>query len=233
MEKIIYIYKKKQMLPWWKKYWISQKEIKFLNYPVQAYEVRISKPENLFYAMKKVNKLLQKKEMIEVTSVSQKTFLFYSWEDCDYPAELMEAYYREQYEENPAIMRAEHLLVLDSGMESGVELVSSIYQTYNYVTIVTDCPNKWDMLMEEAYEEYGLSIRCVSDGKDLSFYDKTTLIVDLRKTLIGCWRQFPKESIYMDFCESPEKRRWIFVKCGKFPYISLRNTLDTILRDGV
>lgn len=120
------------------------------------------------------------------------------------------------------------------GMEER-ELVflSEVYHVYNYATIITDRPRAWEAFTEMAYEEYGLSVRCVRDSSLLSFPDKKTLIVDMGKMGKQCMRNFPGDSVYMDMWWTRDKRRRIAAKCGKIPYLSLRNLLDTALRDGV
>lgn len=112
-------------------------------------------------------------------------------------------------------------------------VMEAIYTTYNYVTIVTARMEAWQAFVEMAYEEYGLSVRCARDSESLTFRDKKTLVVDLARSGKRCIRNFPESSVYLDMHWTKEKRRRIAAKCGKIPYLSLWNALDTLQRDGV
>lgn len=200
--------------------------------------------------LRKIKKELQKNEMQNVTGLSEDAFLFCSWEEKRFPTELMLSFYQSCRKENLFVFRAEQLIFLD-GWEADEEnswlegelggdrnwpaltVMEEIYTTYNYVTIVTARAKAWQAFVELAYEEYGLSVRCVGDNDSLTFRDKKTLVVDLDGTGKRCIRNFPESSVYLDMHRTKEKGRRIAAKCGKIPYLSLRNALDTLLRDGV
>lgn len=141
-----------------------------------------------------------------------------------------EAYGMEAYEAEAYDMDTEPEMEME---DRELAFLSEVYHVYNYATIVTDRPKAWEEFAEMAYEEYGLSVRCVRDGGMLSFPDKKTLIVDMGRRGRRCMRNFPRDSVYMDMWWTRDKRRRIAAKCGKIPYVSLRNLLDTALRDGV
>ncbi len=185
--------------------------------------------------------------------VAERALLLYEWDDWEIPLELALRFYRFCQNDNLFVLRAEQLILLDGWEEaenerdpfdwrreaergnerSEIPFLFAVYQSYNYVTVVTKRPEAWRELEEEAYEEYGLSIRCVNDDRNLMFREKKTLIVDMGGRCADCCRNFPKESIYMDLHETPSKRHGLLVKCGKLPRLSLHNALDTILEDTV
>ena len=202
--------------------------------------------------LRKIKKELQKKEMQNVTGLD--AFLFCSWEEVRFPTELILSFYRSCRKDNLFVFRAEQLIFLD-GWEMQKEslwteevpddtismdraapeltVMEAIYTTYNYVTIVTARMEAWQAFVEMAYEEYGLSVRCARDSESLTFRDKKTLVVDLARSGKRCIRNFPESSVYLDMHWTKEKRRRIAAKCGKIPYLSLWNALDTLQRDGV
>jgi len=191
--------------------------------------------------LKKIKKQIEKKEM-----QTGDAFLFCGWREHSYPPELISAFYRDRYRKNMFVFRAEQLILLD-GWEKGEEderfrmdtedteltFVSEIYSTFNYATIVTEREDFWQGFVETAYEEYGLSVRCAGDGRNLIFRNKKTLVADLSGKAKECCRNLPADSVYMDFRESAEKSRSISAKRGEIPYLSVRNALDTALKDTV
>lgn len=192
--------------------------------------------------IREIEKRMKKEEMQEKEREIQSAFLFLTWAKSDYPLELVRLFYEECRKENGKVGMAEQLIFLD-GCEEGafeaeesereVTLLSEICGAYNHVTIITENPDRWEGVTENAYEEYGLSIRCVSDDRNVCFREKKTLILDMGSENKKCCKNFPKDSMYMDFCESEEKRRIISVKCREIPYLSIRNALDTVLKDAV
>lgn len=209
--------------------------------------------------LRKLNQKLQKEERLQsgrsfrrtdrsnMTFMSENTFLLYEWRDCICPSELLLRFYEDCRRNSAFIRKAEQLIFLDGGngesegrfaelqndTEPEMTLVSEIYAVYNYITIVTERKEIWQEFTELAYEEYGLSVRCVCDSAGLTFREKKTLIIDLRKQLAKCHRSFPKESIYMDLRENVDKEHRISVKCAQIPHLSLYNALDTVLKDTV
>ena len=195
--------------------------------------------------LQKIKRQIQKREMQKMTGLSGDAFLFCGWREYKYPLELMAAFYKSCYESNMFVLRAEQLIFLDGWEEEegdrlwqmfdDLELafLSAIYTTYNYLTIVTDSKEFWREFTVEAYEEYGLSVRLAEDGRKLTFRDKKTLVVDLGKRIKDCCENFPPDSVYLDFRETYDKTREISVKCGRIPLLSLRNVLDTALKDTV
>lgn len=191
--------------------------------------------------LKTIKKQIQRKEMQTMTNWSDDAFLFFQWKDCMYPASLLLQFYRKCRQENAAVRQAQQLIFLDGwemsketdGGEAEMTFMSEIYTTYNYVTIVTERKEAWQEFVQAAYEEYGLSVRCVNDSPDITFREKETLILDMCRREKGCYRSFPGSSVYMDLRESRDKRYRISVKCRGIPYVSLRNALDTALKDTV
>ncbi len=190
----------------------------------------------------------QRKEVRNMTTLSENAFLFYSWQEELLPAELMLAYYRRSQRENLLVFRAEQLIFVDGRKESGengesslwemsgdpqLTIMEEIYASFNYVTIITERAEAWQEFAEDAYEEYGLSVRCVRDNAGLTFREKKTLILDTAKDGCRCMGNFPPESVYLDLLRTKNKSRRIAVRCGRIPYLSLHNALDTVLRDGV
>ncbi len=175
--------------------------------------------------------------------LADEVFLFCQWESCGYPSELLLRFYLKCRQENRAAYQAQQLIVLDAepgddedratGREKELTFLQEIYADYNYMTIVTGREEIWRAFAEAAYEEYGLTVRCVRDGADVTFREKKTLIMDLCSERRECCRNFPKESLYLDMHQSQEKMRGIHVKCREIPYISLLNVLDTALKDTV
>lgn len=195
--------------------------------------------------LKKIKKQIQKNEMRKMTGMSGDAFLFCGWREYRYPPELMCAFYKSCYENNVFVLRAEQLIFLDGWEEEEgdrlwrelddpeLAFLSEIYTTYNYLTIVTDRAAFWQEFTEEAYEEYGLSVRRTEDGENVTFREKKTLIVDLGREMRKCCGNFPPGSVYLDFRETYDKTRGIFEKCGEIPRLSLRNALDTVRKDTV
>lgn len=253
-------------------YPVEEKKVVLADFPVSGYGIKgpdaaeiAALPESgnrkeqqrggwrrLRRTLKKIEKRMQKKEMQKMTRMSQNAFLFFQWEDCIFPAELLLGFYENCRKENVFVFRAEQLIFLDGweppqekGEEAGREIewdesenvemtfMSGIYSTYNYVTIVTRRKEAWETFVDTAYEEYGLSVRCTADSGNLTFREKATLVVDLCRSGRDCCRAFPKSSVYMDLREDRDKMHQISVKCREIPYISLRNTLDTMLKDTV
>lgn len=263
MEKIIYLYTVKEeenKKGIWRRmqnvlglsYPVREKNGVFAGCPLEAYAITSPCTEGRRFrrTLRKIKKRIQRREMQRVARTSQSAFLFCQWEDCVFPAELLVNFYRQCQEENVFVFRAEQLIFIDGwerpeGEEesrsiawdgnNGEEMtfMSEIYSTYNYVTIVTQRWEAWRGFVETAYEEYGLSVRCVADSARLTFRDKATLIIDLYHGGPDCYRCFPGNSVYMDLRESSGKQRIISAKCGEIPYISLRNSLDTTLKDTV
>lgn len=195
--------------------------------------------------LRKLKRQIQKREMQKMTGMSGNAFLFCGWREHRYPPELMCAFYKSCYENNVFVLRAEQLIFLDGWeAEEGDRLwqelddpelmfLSEIYTTYNYLTIVTDRTAFWQEFAEEAYEEYGLSVRRTVDGENVTFREKKTLVVDLGREVRKCCGNFPSGSVYLDLRETYDKTRGIFEKCGEIPRLSLRNALDTVRKDTV
>ena len=190
----------------------------------------------------------QRREVRDVTYMSEKAFLFYSWQEELFPTELMLAFYRHCHQENLLVFRAEQLIFAVGEVapqESGeafawgmsgdpyLTVMEGIYDSFNYVTIITEREAAWQGFIEEAYEEYGLSVRCVRDESRVTFREKKTLIVDMSREGSRCMGNFPPQSVYLDMMHTKSKSRRIAARCDKIPYISLHNALDTVLRDGV
>lgn len=116
-------------------------------------------------------------------------------------------------------------------IEPEMTLMSEIYASYNYITVVTRRAESWEPFADMAYEEYGISVRRIRDDAALRFREKRTLIVDLFHEMPKCWRAFPKESVYMDFGGGGDKKRRLSVKCAQIPYLSPHNALDTAMKD--
>lgn len=223
-------------------YPITERQCSFLEYPVEGYAIEgmMAHPGKDAQeagcrerkTLIKLKKLIQKREMQK--SAGGDAFLFCAWEEGGYPTELLEKYYAWQRKEAEAVHRAEQLIVLDGdGIEQEVTFVSQICGEYNYVTVVTERSEAWEALSENCYEEFGLSIRCVSDDVRLCFREKRTLILDWGERGRKCLRNLPKDSVYMDFYRVEGKRHAISVKCRKIPYLSPHNALDTLLKDTV
>lgn len=121
----------------------------------------------------------------------------------------------------------------NDSMTPEMTLVSQIYASYNYITIVTRRAEVWEAFADTAYEEYGISVRLVCDAAGLHFREKRTLILDLSFEMPKCWRAFPKDSVYMDLGGGDDKKRRLSVKCAQIPYLSLYNALDTAMKDTV
>ncbi len=113
------------------------------------------------------------------------------------------------------------------------EVLQEIYTTFNYATIVTGRPAAWQEFADMAYEEYGLSVRCVSDSRTLTFRERKTLIVDFGMTIKACSSNFPPDSVYMDLYPAYDRTAAAAAEWGGIPYISLWNALDTLGKDGV
>lgn len=180
--------------------------------------------------------LARKKEMSNMTLMSEETFLFCRWRDVLFPSELLIRFYEESRRGNPLVLRAEQLIVLDGfqdGSTKEMTLVSQIYASYNYITIVTHRAEAWETFADTAYEEYGISVRRVCDAAGLRFREKRTLILDLSFAMPKCRRAFPKDSVYMDLGGGDDKKRRLSVKCAQIPYLSLYNALDTAMKDTV
>lgn len=187
----------------------------------------------------------KKGEMLAGTDRQNAAFLFLGWEVPEYPYALLKRFYEKCRAQDERAKAAEQLILIDGGngtdtfhvaleeTDREMTFVSEICGTYNYVTIITERAEAWDELKEHAYMEYGLSIRCGRDGKELHFLEKRTLIVDFGQESPKCCKNYPKQSIYMDFIGTEEKKRVISVKCREIPYVSVRNALDTALKDKV
>lgn len=242
-------------------YPIMEKEGCFLDYPVVGYAIegmaalpengnrpgisgkrtaqRISEKRAVQRAertLEKLKKQIRKREMQGMPGESRNAFLFLAWEEGDYPPDLLTHYYTWQRKENAAVRQAEQLIVLDCQQPEADEImtfVSQICGDYNYVTIVTERKEVWEPVAEEGYEEYGVSLRCVSDNARLCFREKKTLVLDWGKDSRKCLRNLPKDSVYMDFYRAEGKRHVISVKCREIPYLSPHNALDTVLKDTV
>ncbi len=223
-------------------YAITERQCSFLDYPVEGYamegmtwhpgkdvrEAGCREQKTLV----KLKKRIRKREMQESTDGD--AFLFCAWEEGGYPTELLEKYYAWQRKELEAVYGAEQLIVLDGEeIVQEVTFVSQICGEYNYVTVVTERAEVWEALSENCYEEFGLSIRCVSDDVRLRFREKRTLILDWGERGRKCLRNLPEDSVYMDFYRAEGKRHVISVKCRKIPYLSPHNALDTLLKDTV
>lgn len=195
--------------------------------------------------LRKINRRISRKEQ-KTTEMSEKNFIVCQWEDCILPPELLIHFYRKCQEENIFVFRAQQLIFVDGWKQSAeaeqrmewdrndepeLRLMREIYSTYNYATVVTQREEFWQEFAETAYEEYGLSVRCTQDDRNLRFREKPTLIVDMCRDGAKCCRNFPQSSVYMDLRESGDKMRRISAKCREIPYISLRNALDTVLKD--
>lgn len=204
----------------------------------------------LFKTLKKIEKRMKieeikQREMRAKTDGRSAAFLFLGWEVPEYPYALLKRFYEKYRAQDERAKAAEQLILIDGGngtdtfhvaleeADKEMTLVSEICGTYNYVTIITERAEAWDELKEHAYMEYGLSIRCGRDGKELHFLEKRTLIVDFGQESPKCCKNYPKQSIYMDFVGTEEKKRVISVKCREIPYLSVRNALDTALKDKV
>lgn len=186
-----------------------------------------------------------KGEMLAGADRQNTAFFFLGWELPDYPYALLKRFYERCRVQDRRAKMAEQLILIDGehdadifhvaleDAEKEMTFVSEICGSYNYVTIITERAEAWNELKEWAYMEYGLSIRCSSDGKELHFLDKRTLIVDFSPESRKCCKHYPKQSVYLDFAETEEKKRMISVKCREIPYLSVRNALDTALKDKV
>ncbi len=113
------------------------------------------------------------------------------------------------------------------------EVLQEIYTTFNYATIVTCRAAAWQEFADMAYEEYGLSVRCAPDNETLTFRNRKTLILDFGLRERACSGNFPPDSVYMDLYPSYDKGDAVAAECGRIPYISLWNALDTLGKDGV
>lgn len=189
----------------------------------------------------RLQKTLQKIEKLRRKKGAQEGTEIFRWEIPNYPLELLREFYHQCRKKYQTAGEAEQLIFLEDKesplfleeIDKEMTLMSEIYSSYNYVTIITGRKKAWEELVCQAYEEYGLSIRCISEEKEVRFGEKKTLIVDMSRGQHSCWKRLPKDSVYLDFCMTEEKRRRILVKCGEIPYLSIRNALDTALRDTV
>lgn len=204
----------------------------------------------LFKTLKKIEKQMKIKEikqgeMQAKTDGRDAAFLFLGWEMPDYPYALVKRFYEKYRAQDERVKAAEQMILVDGGNgtdtfhvaseedDKEMTFVSEICGEYNHVTIITERAEAWNELKEHAYMEYGLSIRCSEDRRDIHFLEKRTLIVDFGRESRKCCKNYPKRSIYMDFAETREKKHVISAKCRDIPYVSMRNALDTALKDRV
>lgn len=224
-------------------YQVAEKRTVFLGYETENYLIAGAVPKEETAGrrwnrtLKKLKKRVQKREMQMGSAEADDAFLFCSWQEGTYPAELLVRYYEEQRRGVRAVWEAEQLIVLDgAGMENEtlekMTFLSQICGAYNYAVVLTQHPEEWEALAEHCCTEYGLPLRIAAD-EGVAFREKKTLVIDWGSERSRCLRKLPEGSVYMDFYRSASKRHAICVKCRKILYLSLCNALDTVLKDTV
>lgn len=225
-------------------YPIDEKKEEFFGYEVEAYFIAGTVPKRKEAGrrwqktLKKLKKRIQKKEMQSASRADREAFLFCTWEEGAYPAELLARYYEWQRRGIFAVRNAEQLVILDGeGMEEEyfdkMTFVSQLCGAYNYAVVITRRGEVWEALAEHCYNEYGLALGILNDDGKVHFREKKTLVLDWGKNGKKCLSDIPKGSVYMDFYHSPSKRHAIWVKCREIVYLSPYNALDTVLKDTV
>lgn len=227
---------------------VQKKEADFLGYSVEAYLIlgterrtaaaifkELEQNEDLqglsFWERRRIFCFFKTLRKMDEEIAGKRAFLFCTWEQRPYPAELVLAFYKELYRMRQAVREAQQLILFDG--EGAYSFAQSVYSAFNYMTVITDCPKDWEAFAETAYEESGLSVRCITELKGIKLSNKKTLAVDFCKSAKKGLTGLPADCIYLDFCEDEDKRRRIGVKCPKTSYISLYNALDTALKDTV
>lgn len=155
--------------------------------------------------------------------------------------ETMFLQYQTQYKE------AEHLIIVDDGQDLSEHLYR-LAQNCNYLSIVTDSPQKYETVSQFLEEEYGLVDMFFSSKKEMLRYFKqmlkerrTFLILGRRdeekerrepdKWLTSIMCGLPGGSFVMDFSERGICKDLILKKRLKITYASIPIFLDNTVKN--
>jgi len=156
------------------------------------------------------------------------------WVDPDFKQMLYRAVLR-QYQTDYA--NKEHLIVLDETDNILPEMVYELAANCNYLSIMTEHPEKFEEVMDRLEEEYGLVAMLFESVKELIRYIKQ--ITGKRSTLLLAgeeWHrnllyQLPEKSFFVDFSLAGIYHELILRKRMKFTYVSIPIFLDNIVKN--
>lgn len=120
----------------------------------------------------------------------------------------------------------EGLILLDGEEVCGEEFIQTYAGGKNYLGIVTQNEEKYEEVLEDIYEEWGLAAVITKEsGAIRGALEGKTLVVDGGFEERKGWRNFPKGCAYLDLTSSKEKQRNLEARRKDITYFSFQKEI--------